>query len=151
MTHSRLTIVPCTLSEANEYVRQYHRHHKPLRVGLYFALAVADDAGRVRGVAMVGRCCSQYLEDGFTAEVRRVATDGCENACSALYAACWRVAKNLGWRRLITYTLPAEGGASLRGAGWTLVGKRGGGTWATGRPRVDMHPTQMKLRWEVTV
>ena len=143
-----MTIVPCTITEANEFVRRYHRHHRPLKVGYLFAVAVADENGDVRGVAIVGRPCSQYLEDGFTAEVRRVATDGCPNACSALYAACWRAAKAMGYRRLITHTLPSESGASLRGAGWKCIGKRGGGTWNTGRPRVDMHPTQMKLRWE---
>lgn len=73
------------------------------------------------------------------------------NACSALYAAAWRVARALGYRRLITYTLPDEGGASLRGAGWRLVGARGGGNWNTpSRPRVDtaVHLRGQKLLWE---
>lgn len=148
MSGGKVHIVPCTITDANHYVTQHHRHHKPLKVGLYFALAAADDSGTLRGVAMVGRCCSQHLEDGYTAEVRRVATDGYPNACSALYGAAWRAASALGYRRLITYTLPEEGGASLRGAGWTCIGKRGGGTWDTVRPRVDRHPTQVKLRWE---
>lgn len=66
-----------------------------------------------------------------------------------LYGAAWRVAKALGYRRLITYTLPEEGGASLRGAGWKVVGERGGGSWTTpSRPRVDKHPTQGKILWE---
>ena len=51
--------------------------------------------------------------------------------------------------RLVTYTLPEEGGASLRGAGWRCIGEAGGGSWSrTARPRVDAHPTQRKLRWE---
>jgi len=46
--------------------------------------------------------------------------------------------------------LPEEGGASLRGAGWTCVGAAGGGTWSCpSRPRLDLHPTQEKLRWEM--
>lgn len=145
----RLTIVPCTIAEANEYVKRHHRHHRPLKVGFVFALAVADEEKNIRGVAIVGRPCSQYLFDGFTLEARRVATDGCPNACSALYAAAWRAARALGYRKLITYTMTCESGASLRGAGWKCIGKRGGGSWDTGRPRVDMHPTQMKLRWEI--
>jgi len=138
------------MAEANEFVRRYHRHHRPLKVGYLFALAVADETGEVRGVAIVGRPCSQYLEDGWTAEVRRVATDGCPNACSALYAAAWRAARAMGYRKLITYTLPSESGASLRGAGWRCIGKAGGHSWNhPSRPRVDMHPNQVKLRWEV--
>jgi hypothetical protein len=146
---SKLTVVPCTIAEANEYIRRYHRHHKPLKIGYFFAQAVADETGEIRGVAITGRPCSRFLEDGWTVEVRRVATDGCPNACSALYAAAWKAAKALGWRKVITYTLPEEGGASLRGAGWKCIGKRGGGSWGKTRPRVDMHPLQQKLRWEV--
>ena len=64
--------------------------------------------------------------------------DGTKNACSMLYGAAWRAAKALGYRRLITYTLPAEGGASLKASGWNLVGERGGGNWnVKSRPRID--------------
>lgn len=152
MRTDRLTIVPCTIPEANEFIRHHHRHHQPLRVGYLFAIAVADESGEVRGVGLVGRPVARHLEDGWTAEVRRVATDGCSNACSALYSAAWRAARAMGYRKLITYTLPEEGGASLRGAGWTVVAKTSGGTWnrpGCERPRVDMHPLQGKLRWEV--
>jgi hypothetical protein len=78
------------------------------------------------------------LDNGMTLEVNRCCTDGTRNACSMLYGAAWRAAKALGFARLITYTLPQEGGASLRGAGWTLIGERGGGNWnVASRPRVD--------------
>jgi hypothetical protein len=148
----KLTIIPCTLAEANEFVRLYHRHHQPV-TGHKFSIAVADEYQNIRGVAIVGRPVARLLDDGWTLEVTRVATDGCPNACSALYAACWRAAKALGYRRLITYTLPEESGASLRGAGWKCIGKCGGGTWNRpncGRPRIDKHPLQQKLRWEVS-
>jgi hypothetical protein len=60
------------------------------------------------------------------------------------------VARALGYRRLVTYTLPEEGGASLHGAGWRCVGEAGGGSWSRDdRPRFDLHPTKVKLRWEV--
>lgn len=68
-----------------------------------------------------------------------------------LYSTAWRAAKALGYRRLITYTLAEEGGASLRASNWRLIGERGGGTWNrpnNGRARVDLHPTQAKLLWE---
>lgn len=147
---SRLTVVPCTLEEANVFVARHHRHHLPVQ-GHKFSLAVADDAGDIRGVAIVGRPVARHLDDGWTLEVSRVATDGCPNACSALYAAAWRATRALGYRRLVTYTLPEESGSSLRGAGWRCIGQAGGGTWhRAGRPRVDKHPTQAKLRWEMT-
>ena len=69
--------------------------------------------------------------------------------CSALYGACRRAAWALGYRRLVTYTLPSESGSSLRGAGWTCLGTAGGGSWGNvKRPRVDRHPLERKLRWE---
>ena len=145
---TRLTVVPLPLSEANEFVRQHHRHHRPV-VGHKFSLGVADESGSVRGVAIVGRPVGRFLDDGWTLEVNRVATDGCPNACSALYGAAWRAAKALGYRRLITYTLNTEPGTSLRAAGWKVIGERGGGSWSRdGRPRVDLHPLQGKLLWE---
>lgn len=142
-----LVLTPITLREANAYVRRLHRHHQPVR-GCVCVVAVSDETG-VRGVAVVGRPKARKLQDAWTAEVTRVCTDGARNACSMLYGACWRAAKALGYRRLITYTLPEEGGASLRAAGWECKGPAGGGTWnRKDRPRVDLHPTQLKLRWE---
>jgi len=143
----KLVIVPCHLDEANSFVAQFHRHHKPVP-GAKFSLAVADSE-KVRGVAIISRPTARLSDDGWTLEVTRVCTDGCKNACSALYSAAWRVARELGYRRLITYTLPEEGGISLKAAGWKCLGERGGGTWSRGsRPRVDKHPTQVKMGWE---
>ena len=148
MGKPRLTVVPCTLAEANAFVVQHHRHHGPV-VGHKFSLAVADESGEVRGVAIVGRPVARMLHDGWTLEVTRVATDGTHNACSALYGAARRAAFALGYRRIGTYTLASESGSSLRGAGWHVVGESGGGSWSRkNRPRVDKHPTQGKFRWE---
>ena len=147
----KLTIVPISRDEAQEYVRIHHRHHKP-PPGHKFSIAVADDDGKIHGVAMVGRPVARMLDDGWTLEVNRVATDGARNACSMLYGSAWRAVKALGFKRLVTYTLPEEGGASLRGAGWKVIGEAGGGEWSRkARPRVDTHPTQVKMRWEMNV
>lgn len=137
-----------SLAEANEFVRLHHRHHQPVP-GAKFCLGCAD-ADTIVGVAIVGRPVARMLQDGWTLEVNRVATDGTRNACSALYGACRRATFALGYRRLITYTLPEEGGASLRGAGWKCLGTAGGGSWSRpSRPTVDTHPLQEKLKWEV--
>jgi hypothetical protein len=144
----RLEVTPITLREARAYVDAHHRHHSAPQGGI-FAVAVSDGE-IVRGVAIVGRPVARRASDGWTAEVTRVCTDGARNACSMLYRASWRAARAMGYRRLITYTLPEEGGASLRGSGFRCIGEAGGGAWGrTSRPRVDTHPTQTKLRWEI--
>ena len=142
-------ICPLTLKEANEFVRLVHRHHKPT-VGGKFAIGVTDDDGTIHGVAIAGRPVSRHLDDGWTIEVNRVATDGTRNVCSMLYGAAWRAARAMGYRRAVTYTLPVEGGASLRASGWRLIGEAGGGEWASrNRPRITLHP-ELKLRWEMS-
>lgn len=144
-----LSIVPMTFAEANEFVGKFHRHHKRMP-GVKFCVGVSDQE-KVVGVAMVGRPVARMADDGFTVEVNRCCTDGTRNACSMLYRAAWRAARALGYKKLITYTLPEEGGASLRGANFRLVGESGGGTWSRkDRPRVDDHPTQPKLKWEIS-
>ena len=142
-----LQIQPIDFNEAVAFVRQHHRHHKP-PVGWKFGVAV-NDGLKVVGVIMIGRPVSRHLDNGWTLEVTRCCTDGTKNAASALYGAARRVAFGLGYKRLITYTLPSEGGASLRGAGWREIGKAGGGSWSSpSRPRVDAHPIEQKLLWE---
>jgi hypothetical protein len=144
-----LYLVPVTLAEANAFVREHHRHHAPVP-GAKFCVAVADDLG-IRGVAIVGRPIARMLDDTWTLEVNRTCTDGTKNANSMLYGACRRAAFALGYRKLITYTLPTESGVSLTAAGWKCIGEAGGGKWSRGtRPRVDTHPTQTKLKWEAT-
>src|SRR3990170_3970326 len=143
-----LNVTPIDFAEANAFVATHHRHHKQMP-GCKFSIAVSDAEGKVRGVAMIGRPVARNSDNGYTLEVNRGCTDGARNACSMLYGAAWRAAKALGYRRLITYTLPEEGGASLRAAGWKLIGERGGGSWScTSRPRVDTAPLQSKLMWE---
>ena len=148
MAKSKLTIVPISLKESNVFVARHHRHHKPV-VGHKFSLAVADETEKVRGIAIVGRPVSRMEDNGWTLEVTRVATDGCDNACSALYGAARRATWALGYKRLVTRILNSETGTSLRGAGWKCLGESGGGTWSRkNRPRVDTHPLEQKLLWE---
>jgi hypothetical protein len=144
-----LDLVPVTLREACAFIAKWHRHHKPPR-GCIMCVGVSPkDDPHVVGVAVVGRPVARHLQDGWTAEVTRVATDGTKNACSALYGAAWRACRALGYLRLVTYTLPEEGGTSLRASGWKCIGEAGGGKWSrTERPRVDEHPLQRKMRWE---
>ena len=75
---------------------------------------------------MVGRPVARGNDNGMTLELTRLASDGCENACSCLYGAAWRAAKALGYARLITYILDSEPGTSLKASGWRCLGERGG-------------------------
>lgn len=131
------------------FVKQLHRHHKPVP-GHKFSIGLSDGE-TLRGVVIVGRPVARASDNGWTLEVNRLCTDGVKNGCSMLYGAAWRAVKAMGYRRLITYTLPSEGGASLRAAGWRLIGAAGGGSWnCPSRPREDTHPLQEKLKWEAT-
>lgn len=98
-----LELIPMTLREANAFVEQHHRHHKPV-VGHKFSIGVSDGE-KVVGVAIVGRPVGRFLDDGWTLEVTRLCTDGTHNACSMLYAAAWRAARAMGYRRVVTYIL----------------------------------------------
>jgi hypothetical protein len=136
-----------SLAEANEFVRQHHRHHKPV-VGHLFSLGAAL-GDEIVGVAIVGRPVSRMRDDGVTAEVTRLCTDGTKNACSFLYGAAARAAFALGFERIGTYILNCEDGVTLSAAGWKLIGERGGGSWSRpSRPEVDKHPLQPKLLFE---
>ncbi len=73
------------------------------------------------GAAIVGRPVARERQDGFTAEVTRLVTDGTPNACSKLYAASWRAWRAMGGRRIGTYLLASEDGTSVKAAGWRLL------------------------------
>lgn len=144
-----LTVFPIDLSEANAFVSLHHRHHGAV-VGHKFSLGAISE-GKCCAVVICGRPVARMEDDGYTIEILRLASDGTHNACSFLYRASWRVASEMGYKRGVTRILDTEGGASLRGAGWKLVGKSGGGSWSRPtRPRIDTHPLQGKLLWEVT-
>jgi len=136
------------LADANAFVAAHHRHHKPV-VGHKFSLGSVLE-GDLVGVVIVGRPVSRMRDDGSTLEVTRLCTNGAKNACSFLYGAAARAAFALGYRRIGTYILKSEDGTSLRASGWRLIGERGGGSWSSpSRPRVDQHPTERKLLFEV--
>lgn len=143
-----LELQPVSIKEAVAFVAQHHRYLGDCRKH-FFAVAVNGGGDDVVGVAIIGAPTARMDDDGYTAEVRRLCTLGDRNACSMLYGAAWRACKALGYQRLITFTLPEEGGASVKASGWRLVGERGGGSWnRKSRPRVDLAPRQKKLRWE---
>ena len=152
-----LTIRPISLRDANAYVAANHRHNMPTN-GHKYSIACYD-GDRLCGVAIAGRPVARKLDDGLTVEIMRVCTDGTRNACSILYGACSRCAKEMGYKRVITYTLVSESGASLRAAGFKQTCIGGGTSWnVPSRPREETqltlfgeerkYPDEKKIRWE---
>lgn len=149
MGQQRLRVVPCTVADAEAFVNRVHRHHIAAPSARY-CVAVVDETGLVRGVAMIGRPVARLLDDGWTMEVNRVATDGCENACSALYGAARRITAALGYVKLITYTREDEPGASLRAAGWQNEGAIRARSWnMPNRKREDKTEVVKRQRWAI--
>lgn len=143
----KLAAVPLTLKEANAFVTENHRHHKPTR-GHKFSIGAAL-GNKVVGVVIVGRPVSRHRDDGLTLEVTRLCTDGTRNACSFLYGAAARAAFALGYKRIGTYILKSESGTSLAAAGWRMIGETPGRSWSVpSRPRVDTHPLEPRLLFE---
>ena len=146
-----MKIVPLHLRQANDFVTQHHRHHKPLRIAK-FSIGCEED-GKLVGVAICMRPACRALDNGKTLEVSRVATDGTKDACSKLYGACARIAKEMGYEKVQTYILDSEPGTSLKASGWKMEKAKCGGTPQgnrTGRrphKNDETHQLKIKSRW----
>ncbi len=142
----KLEAMPLELSEANKFVQDLHRHHDAVhrdkfRIG-------ASMGGKLVGVVQVGRPVSRMLDDGKTVEVVRLCTDGTKDVCSFLYSRAARVAKEMGYEKIITYILCSESGTSLKACGWKDEGIAGGGKWSRpSRPRATTATTVPKKRF----
>ena len=141
-----LRAVPIELKQANAYVEEHHRHHDPVYRDKYRIGCERD--GKLVGVVQVGRPVSRVLDDGKTLEVVRLCCDGTRNVCSFLYSAAARVAKELGYAKIITYILINEDGASLRAARWHKETDIKGHNWSCpSRPRTTTAPQCDKARY----
>jgi len=160
----RLVVRPTTLRAANDFVAEHHRHNgRTARNGGKFAVLALYGSETV-GVAIVGNPLSATFMDkakyGHTAEVLRVCTlpSSPKGTVSFLYGACWRIWREMGGQRLITYTLQDETGASMRGAGWKRVAEvrateshwRKKDHLSDARTFDVRSSGQPKFRWEVT-
>lgn len=127
---------PIELKDAQAYIDALHRHHKAAHRDKFRIAAEVD--GKIVGVVQVGRPVARRLDDGKTLEVLRLCTDGEKDVCSFLYSRAARVAKELGYNKIITYILESENGTSLKASGWVLEkGSAGGHDWnVPSRPRV---------------
>ena len=141
--------IPIELKDANAFVEKLHRHHAPVHRDKMRIGCEADD-GHLCGVIQMARPVNRILDDGLTIEVVRCCTDGTQNACSFLYSRAARIAKEIGYVKIITYILESEDGTSLKASGWHKEKEGcGGHSWSTpARPRTNEgYPTVKKQRW----
>ena len=122
-----LEIRPISIRAANAFVEQNHRHHG-VKTGCRFAIACYE-GGQLHGVAICSNPVARNADDGLTLEVARLCTDGTRNACSKLYGACARIARDMGFRKVQTYILESEDGTSLKASGWICEGIAGRPSW----------------------
>lgn len=141
-----MKIKPITFRTASEFVNQYHRHHRAT-VGCKFCIGLYDGETLI-GCAVCGRPVSRRLDDGLTCEINRVCVkEGYYNGCSMLYGACCRIAKEMGYTKIITYILESENGASLKASNFTCEGVAGGTHWTGVRNKGQPIPNELKTRW----
>ena len=144
-------IIPMTLKDANAFVTANHRHHDSV-TGCKFAVGlskVVDGEEVLIGTAICGRPISRVLDDGYTLEINRLCVTEHGNCCSMLYGACSRIAKDMGYRKIITYILESEPGTSLKASNFVLEDASCGGTnWTGSRKRKNNTvPEELKQRW----
>lgn len=143
---TKITAIPLELAAANEFVANLHRHHDPVYRDKFRIGALVD--GKLVGVVQIGRPVSRHLDNGENIEVVRLCTDGTKNVCSFLYAKAARIAKEMGYKKIITYILESESGTSLKAAGWEQEEVTNGGAWnRKSRPRNTTAPTVPKKRY----
>lgn len=146
-----MRLVPIFQKPAFKFIKEHHRHHKQPR-GSVFQIGLKDDDGKLIGVVVCGRPVSRKLQDGYTLEVIRLCVTESKNSCSMLYSAAARAARELGYKKIITYILQSETGVSLMATGWTNMGVKGGGSWdVPSRRRKDKHPIEKKIRFERSI
>ena len=141
-----MVIRPITFKQASIFINLHHRHHNAT-VGCKFCVGLYENE-QIIGCAVCGRPVSRFLDDGLTCEINRVCVlEGYKNACSKLYGACCRIAKNMGYKKVITYTLQSENGASLKASNFICEGQAGGTHWTGKRDKGQNIPKEMKKRW----
>jgi len=123
----RLKTKPITIKEANFFVENHHRHHRPTtRNSGKWALSVIDTiTDKIVGVAITGNPVSATYMDGLTLEITRlcVLETAPKGTSSFLISKCSSIWRLMGGEKILTYTLSHESGASLKGAGWAKVGE----------------------------
>ena len=127
------------LSEAQAFVKRYHRHSKPLKRHM-FSIGAYDEFCHypttdpvtggtslkwplgIHGIATVDRCSSAWSSDRCRIEIRRVclSPEAPKNMASYLISKATAACFAMGFAQIVTYTQPHECGASLKACGFRL-------------------------------
>ena len=151
----KLLLRPITLQTAQNFVKEHHRHNSPPQ-GHKFSIGLTNN-GNLVGVVIAGRPIARAYDDGLTIEVTRCCViENERNANSKLYAAAIRAARAMGYRRVISYTLPEESGATMKAVGFHADGMTSDspkGWNVPGRQRTipERYPVGRKIRWILNI
>jgi hypothetical protein len=133
----RLRIVPIFQKLAFDFVEKNHTHHsKPVGSIFQIGCKVND---KLIGVAICGRPVASKTDYTSIVEVTRlcVLRDN-PNACSKLYSTCAKIAKEMGYYKIQTFTKVSESGHSLVATGWIMEETNIG----TGKPHFSKNRTR---------
>lgn len=158
----RTSIVPMHFKkDVNSFIHEHHRHHGKV-AGYKFAIGLfCHCKNEIVGIAICGRPNGRFLDTGRTLEVNRLCVkENVKNGCSKLYGACSRIAREMGYEKIITFILDSESGKSLVASGWTCEAENiGGKEWNSSKTIIrtsetwtlfgtdKKYPAQMKKRW----
>jgi DNA-binding PadR family transcriptional regulator len=152
ITTATTKFVPLSRQQASAFVQAYHRHNDPVvrdkfRIGLQLC-----ESGELIGVAIAAKPVAYHLDDGNTVEIVRVCVkEGHPNACSMLYSRITKIAKLLGYEKVITYTLARESQSSMKALGAVQQAITKPCTWntsKTSRPQKQVY-SETKIRWKL--
>lgn len=119
------------LSEAQSFVKRFHRHSKPLKrhmfsIGAYSKFLMWSELSSfpigLDGIVTVDRCSSAWSKERNFVEIRRVCLKpkAKKNTASFLIGKAKIACFAMGYSKIITYTQPHESGASLLASGFWI-------------------------------
>jgi len=145
----KLKTIPITLEQANQFIFEYHRHCGP-KTRYKFAIGAIKD-NKLVGVGVAGRPTARLLSDQKILEITRVCTDGTRNVNSFLYSVIVKIARLMGYEKVITYTLTKESQSSLKAIGAKIETIISPKSWDTPSRRRVFHGVykEEKIRWRL--
>ncbi|NJP25383.1 hypothetical protein FLW53_14520 [Microbispora sp. SCL1-1] len=129
LENRRLVISPVPIQTARAFIA-WTQPRLASPAGSAFALGAQSGDGTLVGVVLISWPSAGAFDDGETAEVLALATDGTSDASRALLGSVWPLVREMGYRRLIAYTRIEESGTDLWDAGFCVV-PRPFGWWDT--------------------
>lgn len=150
-------VVPISFRDACSFVNKHHRHNKAPQ-GCKFCIAITTHDNKIVGVAICGRPLSPKF-DSLCIEITRVCVlEGYKNACSFLISKCVKIAREMGYKKVITYTLASENGASLKASNFRLVSEQKKvSRWKSSRimknlfGEYEKYPNETRNRYEYVI